>query len=96
MITDKKEGARQRPHLGTLSKAALEGVNHLLGQLEARSLEGDFSCALPINEDMKCEGSLIIQFLQINFMKKKPHMPTTIQPYSQLHKVNGWVKKCVG
>ena len=47
-------------------------------------------------EDMKCEGSLIIQFLQINFMKKKPHMPTTIQPYSQLHKVNGWVKKCVG
>ena len=55
MITDKKEGARQRPHLGTLSKAALEGVNHLLGQLEARSLEGDFSCALPINEDMKCE-----------------------------------------
>jgi len=37
-------------------------VNCLLGQLEARSLEGDFFCVLPIN-DIKYEGSLIIKLL---------------------------------
>lgn len=67
-----------------------------LGQPEACSLEGYFFCAFPINEDMKCEGSLIINILQIDNIKKKSHMPTTIQSYCQFHKDNGKAKKICG
>lgn len=96
MITGEGKHAGDRLYSGTLGEAELEGSGTTLGQPEACSLEGDFFCAFPINEDMKCEGSLMIKIWQIDYIKKKSHVPTTIQPYSQFHKVNGMVKEMCG
>lgn len=88
VITGKKESARTPEAALGHSERTCTGrtVNGLLGQPETCSLEGDFFCVLPINKDMKCEGLLIIKFLQINYIKKglsHNHNYSALQPTPQ-------------